>query len=233
MEAGLNRSPNRRGRPSGQRDPSRTRAAILAAATHEFTTKGLNGARVDTIAKRARVNKRMLYHYFHGKEGLYVAVLEAIYTDIRQAEIGLDLAHRDPLDGVRELVKFTWDYYIAHPEFLSLLGTENLHRSRYLRQSRHIRDLHTPLIDTIARLLERGEKQGVIRAGVDPIQLYCTIAALGFFYLSNRYTLSTIFGREMDSPENLAERGRHIIEVVLAYLRCEGAPDKPVPLIND
>jgi AcrR family transcriptional regulator len=218
MEAGPNKSPNRRGRPSGQRDPSRTRAAILAAATHEFATKGLTGARVDTIAKRSRVNKRMIYHYFGDKEGLYVAVLEATYTAIREAEIGLDLGHRDPLEGFRELVKFTWNYFIDHPEFLSLLGTENLHRSRYLRQSRRIRDLHFPLIDTISHLLERGQKQGVIRDGVDPIQLYCTVASLGFFYLSNRYTLSTIFGREMDSPENLAERGRHIVEVVLAYL---------------
>ncbi len=219
MEAGLNKSSSRRGRP-GQRDPARTRAAILAAATHEFTTKGLTGARVDTIAKRSRVNKRMIYHYFGHKEGLYLAVLEATYTSIRAAEIGLDLAHRDPLDGFRELVKFTWHYFIDHPEFLSLLGTENLNRARFLRQSRKIRELHTPLIDVISDLLERGQNQGVIRTGVDPIQLYCTIAALGFFYLSNRYTLSTIFGRQVDSPENLAERGNHIVEVVLAYLKA-------------
>lgn len=220
MEAGLSKSSSRRGRPAGQRDPVRTRAAILAAATHEFTAKGLTGARVDTIAKRSRVNKRMIYHYFGHKEGLYLAVLEATYASIRAAEVGLDLAHRDPLDGFRELVKFTWNYFIEHPEFLSLLGTENLNRSRFLRQSRKIRELHTPLIDVISDLLERGQKQGLIRPGIDPIQLYCTIAALGFFYLSNRYTLSTIFGRQMDSPENLAERGRHIVEVVLAYLKA-------------
>ncbi len=220
MEAGLNKQPSRRGRPAGQRDPARTRAAILAAATHEFTTKGLTGARVDTIAKRSRVNKRMIYHYFGHKEGLYLAVLEATYASIRAAEIGLDLGHRDPLDGFRELVKFTWHYFIEHPEFLSLLGTENLNRARFLRQSRKIRELHTPLIDVISDLLERGQKQGVIRAEVDPVQLYCTIASLGFFYLSNRYTLSTIFGRQMDTPENLEERGNHIVEVVLAYLKA-------------
>ena len=219
MEAGLNKPTKSRARIAGQRDPARTRGAILAAATQEFTAKGLNGARVDTIAKRSRVNKRMIYHYFGDKEGLYLAVLEATYTVIREAEIGLDLAHRDPLDGMRELIRFTWQYFIDHPEFLSLLATENLHRARYLRQSRHIRELHTPLIDVISDLLERGVKQGVFRVGVDPVQLYVTIASLGFFYMSNRHTLSTIFGREMDSPENLGERGRHIVEVVLAYLR--------------
>ena len=219
MEASLTKDASRRGRSSGQRDPARTRAAILAAATHEFTAKGLNGARVDTIAKRSRVNKRMIYHYFGDKEGLYLAVLEATYTAIRTAEIGLDLEHRDPLDGMRDLVEFTWNYFIKHPEFLSLLGTENLHRARYLKQSQKIRDMHMPLVGIISRLLERGQKEGVMRSGIDPVQLYVSIASLGFFYLSNRYTLSTIFNRSMDAPESLAERGRHIVEVVLTYLR--------------
>jgi AcrR family transcriptional regulator len=219
MEASLTKDASRRGRSSGQRDPVRTRAAILAAATHEFTAKGLNGARVDTIAARSRANKRMIYHYFGGKEGLYLAVLEATYTAIRTAEIDLNLGDHDPLDGMRELVEFTWNYFIKHPEFLSLLGTENLHRARYLRQSQKISDLHMPLIGMISRLLQRGQKQGVIRPGIDPVQLYITIASLGFFYLSNRYTLSTIFNRSMDAPGNLAERGRHIVDVVLTYLR--------------
>lgn len=218
MEARVTKPPKSAGRPAG-RDPARTRAAILSAATQEFTAKGLTGARVDTIAKRSRVNKRMIYHYFGDKEGLYLAVLEQAYAEIRAAEISLDLTHRDPLEGIAELVRFTWHYFIEHPEFLSLLGTENLHRARYLRQSRQIRDMHMTLIDVITDLLERGQKQGVMRKGVDPIQLYCSIASLGFFYLSNKYTLSTIFGREMDSPRNLDERGDHIVEVVLAYVR--------------
>jgi AcrR family transcriptional regulator len=218
MEASVTKDA-RRSRSSAQRDPVRTRAAILAAATHEFTAKGLNGARVDTIATRSRVNKRMIYHYFGDKEGLYLAVLEATYTDIRTAEIALNLEEHDPLDGMRELVEFTWNYFIKHPEFLSLLGTENLHRARYLKQSQKIRDMHTPLVGMISRLLQRGEKQGMIRPGIDPIQLYISIAALGFFYMANRHTLATIFDRSMDAPDKLADRGRHIVDVVLTYLR--------------
>ena len=79
-------------RLSGERDPERTRAAILAAAMEEFTTHGLNGARVDEIAKRSGVNKRMIYYYFGDKNGVYLAVLEEIYADIRNAEIRLHLA---------------------------------------------------------------------------------------------------------------------------------------------
>jgi AcrR family transcriptional regulator len=206
-------------RPAGERDPERTRAAILAAATEEFTAHGLNGARVDEIAKRSGVNKRMIYYYFGDKNGLYLAVLEDIYADIRNAEIRLHLTDRDPVDAMRELVAFTWNYFIEHPEFLSLLGTENLHRAKHLKTSKKIRELHSPLIGIITALLARGVKAKVFRAEVDPVQLYITIASLGFFYLSNRFTLSTIFGRDLGTPDALAERGKHIEEVVLGYLR--------------
>lgn len=212
-----------RGKPriAGQRDPARTRMAILEAATQEFTAKGLTGARVDTIASRSGVNKRMIYHYFGDKEGLYLAVLEETYSAIRMAERDLHFADHDPVDGIRELVEFTWAYFIAHPEFLSLLASENMHRAKYLRQSEHIRALHPPLIDAISQLLQRGEKSGLFRRGVDAVQLYISIAALGFFYMSNRHTLSTIFARDLTTSEQLSARRGHIVDVVLAYLAPE------------
>jgi AcrR family transcriptional regulator len=201
------------------RDPERTRGAILAAATREFTSNGLTGARVDAIAQRARVNKRMIYHYFGDKDGLYLAVLEATYGSIRAAELDLHLTDRDPVDGMRELVLFTWRYFLAHPEFLSLLGTENLHKAAYLKRSKRIRQLHSPLVGMLSALLERGARTRVFRRGVDPVELYITIAALGFFYLSNRHTLSTIFGRDLAAPKSIAARESHIVDVVLNYLK--------------
>jgi AcrR family transcriptional regulator len=218
MDARQTRPPARRA--AGERDPERTRAAILAAATEEFTSKGLNGARVDRIAQLSGVNKRMIYYYFGDKEGLYLAVLEETYAAIRNAEIGLRLDDREAVEGMRELVRFTWDYFIRHPEFLSLLATENLHEARFLKTSRKIRDLHSPLVGIITSLLARGVKEGVFRANVDPVQLYISIAALGFFYMSNRHTLSTVFGRDLGAPPALAERGEHIADVVLGYLRA-------------
>lgn len=206
-------------RAAATRDPERTRAAILDAATQEFTANGLNGARVDAIAQRAGANKRMIYHYFGGKDGLYLAVLEAAYEAIRVAELDLHLADRDPVDGMRELVLFTWRYFLKHPEFLSLLGTENLNKASYLKRSSRIRELHSPLVGIISTLLERGETARVFRAGVDPVQLYVTIASLGFFYLSNVHTLSTIFGRDLSAPKSIEARGQHIVDVVLNFLK--------------
>ena len=201
------------------RDPERTRAVILAAATAEITAKGLGGARVDEIADRAGVNKRMIYHYFGDKDGIYLAVLEAAYEEIRSEEIKLDLKKRDPVEGMRELVAFTWNYYRDHPEFLSLLATENLHRAAYLKRSKKIRELHSPLVGMITDLLQRGAKAKVFRSDVDPVELYISIAALGFFYMSNRHTLSTIFGRDLATPKSLEVRGKHLVDVVMGYLR--------------
>jgi AcrR family transcriptional regulator len=204
---------------SSARDPERTRTAILMAAAAEFADKGLDGARVDEIARRSGINKRMIYHYFGDKEGLYLAALEATYVSIRSAEVGLKLSDKDPVEGMRELVQFTWHYFIEHPEFLSMLMTENLHRATYLKKSKKIRELHSPLIGLIADLLERGVRQKVFRRGVDPVDLYISIAGLGWFYMSNRFTLSTIFGRDLTKPASLNARGRHNLEVVMGYLR--------------
>lgn len=214
----LKRTPRKK---TNGRDPARTSAAILEAATREFTEKGFGGARIDEIAARARINKRMLYHYYGGKEALYLAVLEAAYVSIRSAEGKLNLAHRDPAEAMRELTMFTWHYFLDHPEFLSLLNTENLLRARHLKKSKKVVALHSPFVALLGQTLERGVKAGEFRAGVDPVELYINIAALGFFYLSNRWTLSTIFRRDLTAQDALRSRGEQIVEVIAGYLRPE------------
>ncbi|MCI9867761.1 TetR family transcriptional regulator [Rhizobium skierniewicense] len=201
------------------RNPERTRAAILEAARREVAAKGLAGARIDVVARRAGTNKRMIYHYFGDKDALYLAVLEDAYQHIRNAEHRLDLARKQPVDGLRELALFTWHYFLDHPEFLSILATENLNQARYLRQSTSIPEMHSNFISELKDVLLRGEKTGDFRAGLDPVDVYLTIASLGFFYLSNRFTLSTIFQRDLAEPAELERWGQHIVNTVIAALR--------------
>lgn len=202
-----------------KRDPERARARILRAAVREFADKGLGGARVDQIAARARANKRMLYHYFGNKEDLFLASLESVYEDIRAHERTLRLEDKPPLDAMRRMITFTWDYFVANPHFIRMLNTENLHRARFLRRSRRIQAMHSPLVALIARILQHGTEQGTMRPGVDPMQLYISIAALAYFYLSNVHTLSTIFSRDFAAPAERARRRDHVVEVILGYLR--------------
>jgi AcrR family transcriptional regulator len=200
------------------RNPTRTRLAIIEAATEEFAAFGLGGARIDAIAQRAGLNKRMLYYYFGNKEDLFQAVLERTYDNIRTAEHALHLDEIDPVQAIRQLVSFTWDYYIEHPEFLTLLNSENLHQAAHLKRSANIRKMNSPLIETLSKVLERGQTAGLFRGGVDPVQLYISIAALSYFYLSNCHTLSAIFGRDLRQPKAEVERLSHMTELVLGYL---------------
>jgi AcrR family transcriptional regulator len=200
------------------RDADRSQAAILAAARDEFAEYGLGGARVDRIAERAGLNKRLIYYYFEDKEKLFQAVLEAAYRDIRDEERKLNLLELKPADAVRRLVEFTWNYYLAHPEFITLLNSANLHRARHIAGSQRAREMNSPLIQLLGEILERGRKDGTFRGGVDPLQLYVSIAGLAYFYLSNNHTLSAIFGRDLMAPKARSERLQHMTDVVMGYV---------------
>ncbi len=200
------------------RDADRSQNTILAAARGEFAEYGLGGARIDRIAERAGLNKRLIYYYFEDKEKLFRAVLEQAYQQIRTAERELHLLDLKPADAIRRLVEFTWNYYLEHPEFLTLLNSANLHKARHLEGAPEVRELNSPLVDMLAEIVERGRRDGSFRGGIDPVQLYVSIAGLSYFYLSNNHTLSAIFGRDLMAPKALQERVSHICDVTLGYV---------------
>jgi AcrR family transcriptional regulator len=200
------------------RDAERTQQALLTAAEAEFASKGLAGARVDVIAEQADANKRMLYYYFGSKDDLYLAVLERAYGAMREAERELNLTNLAPLDAIKALVEFKFDYCQQHPRIIALLAGENMHEAKYLKRSRRLREMHTSLVDAISTVLDLGTQQGVMRPGIDPLHLYISISALSYFYFSNAATLSTAFGRQLTSPPELALRRQHAVDVILSYI---------------
>ena len=201
------------------RDPERTKSEILKAARDEFCEQGLNGARVDAIAARAGANKRLLYHYFGNKEALYSAVLLDAYQEIRRGERELSLSHHSPVEAMDRLVRFTFRHFLATPWFPRLLAIENLQNARFLKELRGIPELHSPLVAELREILERGHAAGVFRTDVDPLQLYISIAGLGYFYVSNMQTLSIIFDRDLSEFVMVQEREALAVQMVLDYLR--------------
>jgi AcrR family transcriptional regulator len=201
-----------------QRDPEGMRLRILEAAKQEFAAHGLAGARVDRIAAKAGANKRMLYYHVGKKDDLYLAVLEGAYEKIRVEERALDLEHLDPPRAIERLIDFTWNYFLRNPEFLALLNTENLARARHLKRSTKVKSMHSPFVEMIRTVVRRGVENGDFVVAIDPVQLYISIAALCFFYLSNSATLSVIFGRDLLDREARDERLDHMIALVLAAL---------------
>lgn len=206
------------------------RRRILEAATAEFANHGFGGARIDRIAKVAGANKRMIYYHVGNKESLYLKVLEDTYDSIRAAERLLNLETLAPLQALIRLLEFTWHYYLDHPEFLALLSIENMHRARFLKKSRRVKELHSPFVALIRDILRRGEADGTLRPGIDPVQLYISIASLCWFYLSNNRTLSTIFGRDLLDPEAKKVRLAHMTDMLEAALRpSQPALDRAPP----
>jgi len=203
--------------------PEANRARIVTAAIEEFAGRGFKGASMDAIAARTQTTRALINYYFGSKEKLYIAVLEQVYSEIRDAEGGLDLDHLPPRDAVRRIVEFTYGYYVEHEGFVRLVVAENQARGRHLRKSKAMRTLNRPIIDRLARVIARGQAEGAFRADVDPVEMHKAIAALGMFNVTNQYTFGAIFQREMGAKGDLAARREMVTEVILSYLQRRGA----------
>lgn len=200
------------------RRPDLSQSRILDAAVVEFAANGLNGARVEAIAERAEINKRMIYQYFKSKELLYQAVIEKVYCDIWDAEAALNLEQLAPREALIALVTFVWRYYLEHPEFITILNSENQLKAVHFRKSRLIRDgaaNSRPLVDDILR---RGELDGTFRDGIDPIQLSLTITSICYYYFTNQATSSIIYGQRMMTQTALKRRLDFNIQTILAIV---------------
>ena len=203
------------------RDAEATKKRILAAAKKEFAKSGLGGARVDVIAERAKANKRMIYHYFNSKEELFQHVLEEAYVDIRTAEQKLELEDLNPSEALKVLVRFTWNYYQKNPEFITLVNSENLHKAKHLKKSEVIHLVSRRFVAMVKGILDRGVEAGDFRPGVDPVQLNITIAAIGYYYLTNRFTGSIVFERDLMTPEALDARLAFNIDTIMRLVRAD------------
>ncbi|MDB5798932.1 MAG: TetR family transcriptional regulator [Paucimonas sp.] len=200
-----------------------TRDAILRSATKMFSKHGFAGASVEAISKMARTHDRMIYYYFGSKEMLYVEVLETVYQRMVDAEAALefDLAH--PVQALATVVRFTWQYYLDHPDFLALLNSENLYQGRHVKKSQRARTLSSPSVRILEQILEAGVAKRLFRPEVRASDLYIAIASLGYFYQSNRYTLGVFLGVDLMSAGALEHWLGYITDVVLRSVLL--APD--------
>jgi AcrR family transcriptional regulator len=205
-------------------DPARTRADILEVATRIFARDGFSGARVDEIAEQTDTSKRMIYYYFRDKEGLYCAVLERAYLGIRRLERELDTETIDPVEAIAAIAGFTFDYQAEHPEFARLVQVENIHGARHLQMMPNIRAHNAPVIAHLARLLQRGERSGAFRAGLDPVDLHWLMSALATFNVANEATFSYLYQQDGRTPDGRAHRRALIVDTVLRWCRADPLP---------
>jgi AcrR family transcriptional regulator len=212
--------------PAAARDSALTRARILRAARNEFMRHGYSGARIERISRTGRSSDRMIYYYFTSKEALYLAVLEGVYTELGDAESALAIDPARPLEALEALIEFTWHYYLEHPEFVALLSNENLMRGLHINKSVKVKLLSRPVLGILGTILAEGARQKVFRRDLDVAQVYLTLAALGYFYLSNRFTLSSFLGADLMRPEACESWLAEIKRVMLAAVGAPAATAK-------
>jgi AcrR family transcriptional regulator len=196
-----------------------TRANILRAATKVFAKHGYDGGRIEQISKAAKSHDRMIYYYFGSKQGLFVAVLEEMYRRFNDAESRLPLDVDAPVEALTAVARFMWDYYRSHPEFITLLNTENLHRGRHIAKSLRAREYSPPALGVLGDILARGARRGLFRADIAARDVYLMIAAMGYFYLSNRFTLAAFLGESLEHADALAHWEAFLIDAVLRTVR--------------
>ncbi|MES2613600.1 MAG: TetR family transcriptional regulator [Pseudomonadota bacterium] len=212
--------------PSARRTGVREQAAqttrdnILKAAIKVFARYGYEGGSVEKISKAAKSFDRMIYYYFGSKEGLFIEVLEEIYRRMNDAESTLDIRLETPVEALKSVVRFVSQYYRKHPEFVTLLNTENLHKGKHISKSMRAREYSSPAVSVIEQVLAAGVASQEFRADLRARDLYLLIASMGYFYQSNRYTLSAFLGEDIDQPEAVAHWDEFMIDTVLRTVRA-------------
>ena len=198
--------------------PEANRARILAAATAEFAARGVKGASMDAIAARTSTTRALINYYFGSKEKLYLAVLERVYADIRDAERALDVESLPPTEAIRSIVEFTYNYYVENEHFVRLVVAENQAKGRHLKRTPALRAINRPIVDLLAQVIARGQAEDAFRADVDPVDVHMAIAALGMFNVTNQYTFGALFQRDMGGRGDVQGRRRRVADMILSWL---------------
>jgi TetR/AcrR family transcriptional regulator len=185
---------------------------ILKAAEEEFAGKGLAGARIDLIAKRAKVNKAMLYYYFGNKEELYAAVLENIFSVI-PAEVTkiIEAEYRDYEHLLTRFVDFYFSFLSARPNLPKIMLRELATGGKYFSQIGA--RLFAPVSLKASEAIGEGIRNGQLN-DVDPRMTIFSIIPPVIFYFANRPMIETLLQSEGDG--SLAERYKaNVIKVLL------------------
>ena len=160
----------------------------------------------------------MIYYYFGGKEGLYLAVLDRAYRGIRQAEQKLRVDHADPIEAIRRLAEVTFDHHIDNDDFIRLVSIENIHRGDFIRRLTDLPQLSAPATSLLDDILADGRTAGLFRTDVSALDVHLVISSYCVFQVANRYTFGYLFDLDLTETSNRAHLRRMIGDVVVGWL---------------
>lgn len=191
---------------------------IFSSAIALFAEFGLNGARMEQIAEKAGTTKRMVVYHYKSKELLYIQVLEYVYTQIRGSERQLNLAHQPPVEAMVQLVEWTFDYHVTHPDFIRIICMENMQRGRFVKDSSYLREINRSALDLLEEILSRGKDKQLFNKTVTAKDLHRLISSFSFYHVANSYTFSNLFEEGRDPAEHTDHYREMAVKVALRYL---------------
>lgn len=201
--------------PKGPRSQraAQTRQRIISTATRLFAKRGYDGVSVDEIVSHAKVNKRMVYHYFESKSGLFTEVLGTVFE--RLSHLEAELFHDAPSPGkaIERIIFAYFEFLQKNPEFVSLLLWENLQGGKHLKQL-PLSVTKAPLLEKLGPVIEEGIASGEIRPDIDKRFMLVDLIGICLIHFSNRHTLARTVGLDFDDPRVLEEGVRHATALV-------------------
>lgn len=203
-----------------ERNPQKSKTAILSAAENEFAQKGFFGARVDEIATKADINKRMIYAYFGDKEELYSQVLLHNYSKMEEIENQLVKENYQGTQLVKNVISTYFDFLYNNPNFVNILMWENLNKGNYLNRLENS-SIERKSIKHFIQTIEKGKEDGIFKTDIDSFQVVISMITTCFANFSNQYTLSKLFHTDLSDKDIIEKRKQHTIQLVLSYLLKE------------
>lgn len=200
-----------------ERNPEKSKAAILNAAENEFAAKGFFGARVDEIAEKAHINKRMIYAYFGDKEALYNQVLLSAYSKMENVENDLVKQNFQGIELIEKIISTYFDFLYNNPNFVNILMWENLNKGNYLKKIENT-IIERKTISYFINAIENSKSCGIFKKDIDSYHIVLSMITTCFANFSNQYTLSQLFHTDLTDKEIIEKRKEHTIEIITSYL---------------
>lgn len=217
------------GRAGSRGEPEKTRAAILKAALEEFSHEGVAGARTDQIARRAGVNKALIYYYFKDKEGLYVSALEEVFSGLSARILAaLESPGLSPREKLLKYVEGHFDYIASVPGYPRLVQREFMRgggRTLSPVASRIMERYGKPIYQRLSSLIREGTALGEFR-NVSPEQTVTSLLGIIIFYFISLPAQQLMTSGDPSSPERIAARRAAVLDFVSAALFAPPRPAK-------
>ena len=187
---------------------------MIDAAIEVFARNGPKGATIDEICGKAGLNKRLAYHYFGSKEGLYQEALRTIYNQFfdLEVELGSILLPAEELLGV--LVTNYYAFIHAHPNFVKMISYENLNEGRTAEQL-NLAGQKAAVITALQLALQKGQAENRFRQDIDATELLLSVFALCWFCFTNQFTLGLLLDKDIMTTSDLEARTKHVLELLM------------------